>query len=138
MAKPFAGVRVIDFTQVYAGPFATLHLALLGADVIKIERPKDGDDLRWNTGVPALLEQGMAPMFMAPNVGKRGITLDLKHPRAVEVVHRLVRDADLVVENFRPGVMDRLGHGLCRTVEDQLAADLLRDLRLRPDRAGSP
>ncbi|MGE0225565.1 MAG: CaiB/BaiF CoA transferase family protein [Acetobacteraceae bacterium] len=111
MAKAFSGVRVIDFSQVFAGPFATMQLALLGADVIKIEEPKDGDQCR-NIGADNDIGQvGMPPFYLAMNANKRSMTLDLKHPRAVEIISRLVRDADVVVQNFRPGVIERLGFG---------------------------
>lgn len=112
MTQPFANVRILDFTQVLAGPFATWQLALLGADVIKIE-PPGGDDVR-RTALPAAAEwsaRGLSPVFQAINSNKRSLVLNLRDPRAVDVVQRLVRDADVVCENYRPGVMDRLGLG---------------------------
>lgn len=108
MAKAFEGIRVLDFTQVLAGPFATQQLALQGADVIKIEEPTAGDQTRALAGAgPGAT--GMTPTFLTCNVGKRSMTLNLKHDRAKEVVETLVRSADVLVENFRPGVMERLG-----------------------------
>ena len=106
MSQAFSDIRIIDFTQVLAGPFATQQLAQLGADVIKIEQPGTGDMTR---GLMGGDDAGMAPSFLTCNLGKRSLTLDLKTPPAREVVHRLVRSADAVVENFKPGVMDRLG-----------------------------
>ena len=111
MTQAFAGVRVIDFSQVLAGPFCTAQLALLGADVIKIEHPKAGDQGRLLMADEHLARLGLSPIFLSANAGKRSITLDLKHPAAAEVVHRLVRAADVVVENFKAGTMDRMGFG---------------------------
>jgi crotonobetainyl-CoA:carnitine CoA-transferase CaiB-like acyl-CoA transferase len=109
MPAAFEGVRVIDFTQVLAGPFATAQLAELGADVIKIEQPGTGDQTR---GLMAGKEDaGLSPSFLTCNIGKRSLTLNLKAPEARAIVEALVRTADLVVENFVPGVMDRLGFG---------------------------
>lgn len=111
MAKAFNGVRIIDFSQVFAGPFATMQLALLGADVIKIEEPQDGDQCRGIGADNDIGRIGMPPFYLAMNANKRSMTLDLKHPSAKEVIARLVKDADVVVQNFRPGVIDRLGFG---------------------------
>lgn len=101
------GIRVLDFTHALAGPLCTYHLALLGADVIKVERPGVGDDLRHYT-VHAGLKDMSAP-FVAANAGKRSITLDLKSEQGREAVRRLASQADVVVENFRPGVPAKLG-----------------------------
>ena len=101
----------IDFTQVIAGPFCTQHLAMMGADVIKLEQRTGGDQGRYLIGDNDLGRAGMSPMFLSINSGKRALTLDLKHPRAREVVHRLVAGANIVVENFKAGTMDRLGFG---------------------------
>lgn len=106
--QAFTGLRIIDFTQVFAGPFATQQLAQLGADVIKIEQPGSGDITR---GSMSNGKNGMAPSFLTCNLGKRAITLDLKHPKAKEVIHQLVATADAVVENFKPGTIERLGFG---------------------------
>ena len=104
------GVRVLDFTQMMMGPWATQFLGDLGADVIKIERPGAGE---WERGLRAMgkLLDGQSPFFLAMNRNKKSLTLNLKDPRARDVVLRLAEGADLVVENFRPGVMDRLGIG---------------------------
>ena len=110
MTKPFAGVRVLDFTQVFAGPFGSYQLALLGADVIKIER-KGGEDMRRSPLNKEWAARNMATAWMAINSNKRNLALDLTTPKAVEIVHRLAAKADVVMENFRPGIMDRLGIG---------------------------
>src|SRR5438128_6722893 len=110
VTKPFAGVRILDFTRYLAGPYGTYQLALLGADVIKIESP-EGDETRGQLADRAWAERKMAPSFLAVNGNKRSIALDLKRPEAVEIVKRLVVGADVVWENFRGGVMDRLGLG---------------------------
>jgi crotonobetainyl-CoA:carnitine CoA-transferase CaiB-like acyl-CoA transferase len=109
MPAAFEGVRVVDFTQVLAGPFATAQLAELGADVVKIEQPGTGDQTR---GLMAGKEDvGLSPSFLTCNIGKRSLTLNLKAPEARAIVESLVRRADVVVENFVPGVMGRLGFG---------------------------
>jgi crotonobetainyl-CoA:carnitine CoA-transferase CaiB-like acyl-CoA transferase len=110
MSKPFAGVRILDFTRYLAGPYGTYQLALLGADVIKLES-RDGDESRHQLVASEWAERKMPPSFLAVNGNKRSLTLDLRKPEAVEVVKRLVSTADVVWENFRPGVMDRLGLG---------------------------
>ena len=110
MTKPFEGVRILDFTQVFAGPFGTYQLALLGADVIKVER-KGGEHMRFSPGSKEWADRAMAPTWCAVNANKRNIELDLKDPKAIEIVKRLAKKADIVAENFRPGVMDRLGIG---------------------------
>ena len=110
MTKPFAGVRILDFTRYLAGPYGTYQLGLLGADVVKIES-HDGDETRGQLADPKWAERKMAPSFLSVNGNKRSIALDLRRPEAVEVVKRLVPKADVVWENFRPGVMDRLGLG---------------------------
>jgi crotonobetainyl-CoA:carnitine CoA-transferase CaiB-like acyl-CoA transferase len=110
VTRPFAGVRILDFTRYLAGPYGTYQLALLGADVVKIES-REGDETRAQPADRGWAARKMAPSFLAVNGNKRSITLDLRRPEAVEVVKRLVVGADVVWENFRPGVMDRLGLG---------------------------
>ncbi|HSF06417.1 MAG TPA: CoA transferase [Methylomirabilota bacterium] len=110
MSKPFVGVRILDFTRYLAGPYGTYQLALLGADVIKIES-REGDETRGQLADRTWAQRKMAPSFLAVNGNKRSITLDLRRPEAVEIVKRLVLGADVVWENFRGGVMDRLGLG---------------------------
>jgi crotonobetainyl-CoA:carnitine CoA-transferase CaiB-like acyl-CoA transferase len=109
--KPFAGIRILDFTRYLAGPFGTYQLALLGADVIKIE-PQAGDDMRLSSSVSReLTEQKLGPSFLGINANKRSLTLNLTKPKALEIAKQLANRADIVWENFRPGVMDRLGLG---------------------------
>ena len=110
MSKPFAGVKVVDFTRVLAGPYGSYQLALLGADVIKVES-RDGDDMRFGNRSNDWEKRGLAAPWVAVNAGKRSITLDLKKPKAIEAVKRLIEKADVVIENFRPGVMANLGLG---------------------------
>jgi crotonobetainyl-CoA:carnitine CoA-transferase CaiB-like acyl-CoA transferase len=110
MSKPFTGVRILDFTRYLAGPYGTYQLALLGADVIKVES-RDGDETRSQLIASEWADRKMPPGFLAVNGNKRSITLDLRKPEAIQVVNRLVRVSDVVWENFRPGVMDKLGLG---------------------------
>jgi formyl-CoA transferase len=109
--KPLSGVRVLDLTNVLAGPFACHQLVHLGAEVIKVEARGRGDLARNLGADPALSKLGMGISFLAQNAGKKSVTLNLKDPRGVALLRRLVSDADVLVENFRPGVMDRLGVG---------------------------
>ena len=109
--KPLSGIRVLDLTNVLAGPFACHQLAHMGADVIKVEARGAGDLARQLGADVELNKANMGVSFLAQNPGKRSLTLDLKHPKGKEVLLRLVRTADVVIENFRPGVMDRLGLG---------------------------
>ena len=118
---PFDGLRVIDFTHVIAGPLATFQLAMLGADVVKIEPPGRGDQLRRMGGEPDRAEDGLGTAFLAINAGKRSLALDLKRPEGRDAALRLIAGADVVAENFRPGVMERLG----------LGADAVRELNPR-------
>jgi crotonobetainyl-CoA:carnitine CoA-transferase CaiB-like acyl-CoA transferase len=105
MAGALDGIRVIDQTQVMAGPFASMLLADMGAEVLKVE-PLDGEHAR-HVGPEAA--PGVAASFLAVNRGKKGLTLDLKQPEGVAVLKRLVATADVLVENYRPGVAQRLG-----------------------------
>ena len=107
--QPLEGIRVADFSHIMAGPYATHLLRLLGAEIIKIEAPGHGDGFR-NYGSNRAYD-GMAPAFIAVNAGKKSISLDLKNPASVEAAQRLIARSDVVVENFRPGVMSRLGLG---------------------------
>jgi alpha-methylacyl-CoA racemase len=117
-AKPLSGIRILDLTRLLPGPVCTLHLADLGADVIKIEDTGAGDYARTLGALPGKL----APVFAAINRNKRALRLDLKQDEGVQVFLRLVRDADAVVEGFRPGVVDRLGVGYdaCCTVNPRI------------------
>lgn len=109
--KMLENIRVLDLTNVLSGPFSTLHLALLGAEVIKVENPKGGDLARKLGNVPEYNQQLMGTSFLAQNANKKSITLNLKNDKAKEIFKKLVETADVVVENFRPGVMKRLGLG---------------------------
>jgi len=104
-----AGFTVLDFTRVLAGPYCTRLLADLGARVIKIERPGEGDEMRRGLHQIEAGRADQSTYFIRINAGKLGIGLDLAHPKGREVAHELVRHADVVVENFVPGVMARLG-----------------------------
>ncbi|OIP38254.1 MAG: hypothetical protein AUK47_12320 [Deltaproteobacteria bacterium CG2_30_63_29] len=106
MARPLEGLRVLDFSRVLSGPYGTMTLADLGADVIKVEHPAEGDDTR-KFGPPFVDNQ--STYFLSINRGKRSVALDLKNPEDLLSALKLVDKADVVVENFRPGVMDRLG-----------------------------
>lgn len=121
MAKPFAGVRVLDLTNVIAGPLASYQLALLGAEVIKVEVPGVGDLARKMGADPALGRRQMGASYLAMNAGKKSLTLNLKAEQGKQVFRRLAGTADVVLENFRPGAMARLG----------LSAEALRALNPR-------
>ncbi len=107
MNGPLDGVRVLDFTWALAGPFATMQLADLGAEVVKVEYP-DNDEKQRGFGP---YHDGISTFFFSVNRGKQGICIDLKTPEGQALVKRLVREADIVTENFRPGTMDRVGLG---------------------------
>jgi len=109
MSSALAGIRVLDLTNVLAGPFCAYQLALLGAEVIKIEVPDGGDLARQLGADPALNARHMGASFLAQNAGKKSVTLNLKKAQGKDVLKRLVESADVLVENFRPGVMARLG-----------------------------
>lgn len=109
--EPLAGIRVLDLTNVLAGPYCCYQLALMGADVIKVERPNGGDLARVLGADPDRNKAGMGISFLAQNADKKSVTLDMKSTKGKTLLKRLVRTADVLVENFRPGVMDRLGLG---------------------------
>ena len=109
MTLPLAGTRVVDLTQVMAGPFCTMQLGDMGADVIKVEPPGSGDLARSMGGAALRLKGSDSAPFFALNRNKRSITLDLKSANDREIFYALARTADVVVENFRPGVTQRLG-----------------------------
>src|SRR3989339_1676249 len=106
--KPLSGIKVLDFTRVLAGPYCTLMLADLGADVIKIEAPGYGDDSR-HFGPPFI--KGESIYFLSVNRGKQSIVINLKTEKGINIIKRLVKKVDILVENFRPGVMEKLGIG---------------------------
>lgn len=110
-----AGIRVVDFTQVISGPFTSYQLGCMGADVVKVEQPGGGDQGRGMMApTPEAAAAGMSALFTAVNGGKRSVTLNLKHEGAGEVVEALVRNADVVVENFKAGTLERLGYDEAR------------------------
>lgn len=106
--KPLCGIRVLDLTNVLAGPFACHQLVHLGAEVIKVEAVGRGDLARNLGADPALNRAGMGISFLAQNAGKKSVSLNLKDPRGKDLLKQLVKSADVLVENFRPGVMARL------------------------------
>lgn len=122
MGKPLSGIRVLDLTNVLAGPFCCHHLAHLGAEVIKVEAAGRGDLARQLGADAKLNAAGMGVSFLAQNAGKKSVTVNLKHPRGKALFKALVKTADVVVENFRPGVMARLdlGYEVLRTENPQL------------------
>lgn len=115
MAKPLEGIKVIEIGQEIQGPFAGLFLADLGADVVKVENKETGDLSRWMAasliGGPDVRNAGVSHYFIAMNRGKRSVTADLKNPAAIEIVRRMVKAYDVLLTNYRPGVLDRLGLG---------------------------
>lgn len=113
-ALPLAGIRVVDYTHFLAGPYLSRCLAGLGADVIKVERPKAGDAGRVHAWIAG---PGQSGYFLQQNMGKRGLCVNVKDPRGLDLLHRLVAGADVFVENYRPGALDKLGLGF-----EQLAA----------------
>ena len=116
MNEALAGIRILDFSQMMMGPWATQLLGDLGADIIKVERPGSGE---WERSLAAMGQflHGDSPFFLSMNRNKRSLTLDLKRPEAQKIVDDLIGKVDVVVENFRPGVMDRLGFGFARLSE---------------------
>ncbi len=104
--KTFSGVKILDLTRIISGPYGTMLLAFLGAEVIKIEEPQEGDVAR-RTSLHH--QEGLSAVFIAENVGKKSVTLNLKTEKGRALFLRLVESADVVVENFRPGIMQRLG-----------------------------
>lgn len=108
---PLSGVRVLDLTNVLAGPFACHQLAHMGAEVIKVEAPGRGDLARNLGADPELSAAGMGISFLAQNAGKKSVTVNLKDRRGADLLRGLAREADVLIENFRPGVMARLGLG---------------------------
>ena len=113
MSRPFEGLRIVDTTHVLAGPFCTYQFALLGAEVIRVENTDRSrmDMTRTSGGVPELNDEGYGTAFLGQNANKRSIALNLKHPEGKDVLEQLIAQADVMAENFRPGVMERLGFG---------------------------
>ena len=117
MTDMLKGIRVIDLTTVLAGPFAAYHLGLMGADVIKVEVPVTGDMAREFGENEELRAAHMGPSFVAQNSGKRSVTINLKDPEGARVFERLLRSCDVLLENMRPGVLERLGFSPARIAE---------------------
>jgi crotonobetainyl-CoA:carnitine CoA-transferase CaiB-like acyl-CoA transferase len=109
--RPLRGVRVVDLTNVLAGPYCSYQLMLLGAEVVKVERPGHGDLARRLGPEPALNRAGIGASFLAQNAGKKSVELDLKDPDDRAAFEDLVADSDVLLENFRAGVLKRLGYG---------------------------
>ena len=117
MTRPFEGIRIIDITHVLAGPFAAYQLAVLGADVIKVEHPDDPDQSR-DSGTDRMLNRAlMGTGFLTQGSNKRSITLDLKQERGREILKKLVAGADVLVQNYRPGAFEALGLGYEAMIE---------------------
>ena len=108
-ASPLTGVRILDLTNILAGPYCCYQLGLLGAEVIKVERPQTGDLARQLGSDAQLNQANMGISFLAQNAGKKSITLNLKSSKGKKILHQLLATADILVENFRPSVMQRLG-----------------------------
>ena len=119
MIELLSSVRVLDFTHVHAGPLCTYQLALMGAEIIKIESPEGGDMMR---GMGVAAEPGMTPGFVGQSANKASVALDLKHADGLAVVHELLPTADVIIHNMRPGTMERLGLGVeaVRALNDKL------------------
>ncbi|KKK49071.1 hypothetical protein LCGC14_3138770, partial [marine sediment metagenome] len=114
MVKALEGIKVLDLTRALVGPYCTMMLADMGAEVIKLEKPGKGDDSR-SYGPPFV--EGESAYFMSVNRNKKSLILNMKSERSTEIIHRLIKQSDVLVENFRPGVMKRLGLGFQRVKE---------------------
>ena len=126
--QPLAGVKVVDIANFLAGPVASMFLADFGAEVVKVERPDTGDELRfWGND-----RNGVGLMYKMVNRNKQSVTADMRTPLGVEIVKRLVADADIVIENFRKGTLERWGLGY-----DVLSADQSGPHHGAPDRASA-
>ncbi len=108
---PLSGVKILDATHVIAGPFASYQLCLMGAEAVRVERLGGNDFIRHHAGSDELIAAGLGGSFSAQNAGKKCILLNLKDPRGRDVFLKLAAESDVVIENYRPGVMDRLGVG---------------------------
>ena len=135
--RPLEGLRVVDLTRVLSGPYCTMQLGDLGAEVIKVERPVEGDDTR---AFAPPYQGDEAAYFLSVNRNKKSITLDMKSEAGREVLWRLIENSDVLVENFRPGAMDRLGFGYAAVSARRPEDGVLLDFRIRQYRAdeGSP
>lgn len=111
MRRPFEGIKVLDATHVLAGPYCSYQLALLGAEVIKVESPREPDPVRGRGPVPQLNEAGLGFNYLVQNSNKKSLTLDLKAPQGQDIFRRLAARSDVVVENYRTGALEALGLG---------------------------
>ena len=120
--RPLHGIKVLDLTHVLSGPLCTYELGLMGAEIIKIENPVAGDMYRRLGSDDQLNALGMGTSYMGPAAGKKSVALDLKDAAALAIVHNLVCSADILIQNFRPGVAERLGLGYedCKTLNPRL------------------
>src|SRR6266567_7680211 len=109
--RPLSGIRVLDLTNVLAGPYCSYQLMLLGAEIVKIEVPGEGDLARHLGSDPDLNEAGIGASFLAQNAGKRSVELNLKDPADRAVFEDMASGADVLIENFRAGVLTRMGYG---------------------------
>ncbi len=107
MRKPLKGIRILDLTRILAGPYCSMMLCDMGAEVIKVERPKTGDDARFFG--PFI--KGESGYYMSLNRGKKSLALNLKHEEGKKIIRRLIKRVDVILENFRPGTMEKLGLG---------------------------
>lgn len=122
MKQALEGIRVLDFSQLLQGPFASQMLGDLGADVIKVERYGQGDIYRGMTFFNKWIAGDESPCFMAWNRNKRSLAIDMKKPEGRDIIFKLVKQADIILENFRPGVMGRLGYGyeVCKKINPKI------------------
>ena len=109
---PLEGVKVLDLTQIMAGPYCTMMLADMGADVVKVEKPNGGDDTR-RMGPPFM--EGESAAFLGINRNKRSIVIDLRSDPGRELAQRMARESDVLIQNFRPGAIERMGLGTIRS-----------------------
>ena len=107
MAKPLEGIKILDLSRILAGPYATMLLRELGAEIIKVERPGNGDDARYY----GPFKNGQSVYFISINRGKKSITINLKSPEGIKIIKEMVTEFDILIENFRPGTMEKLGIG---------------------------
>ncbi|MCK5051641.1 MAG: CoA transferase [Candidatus Cloacimonetes bacterium] len=107
MSKPLEGIKILDLSRILAGPYATMLLRELGAEIIKVERPGNGDDARYY----GPFKNGQSVYFISINRGKKSITINLKSPEGIKIIKEMVTEFDILIENFRPGTMERLGIG---------------------------
>ena len=122
MKTVFDGLKVLDLTNLFAGPYASVYLADMGAEVIHIERPKVGDDMRAYTPKLRADMKGPCVSFLVGNRGKKSLCLDLADPKAKEILYKIIPECDVVVENYRPGVLNKLGFGYedCKKLREDI------------------